>query len=203
MDAESLWSIYQRHHDFKASDSILEIGPGYGRVLKTALKRGVPFKRFVGVELSGARVEKLNTEFGSSKVSFVTGDADHWQGAEKFDVVLCSSTFEHLHPDCRAALRNIRGQLAPGASVFIDFVGSIPRRVLGVDPTPIARFLGHVLGIRLKYFEKDGTYIRFYFENELKAMFEEAGFAVKSIESTEIGEGESGPIKRLVVIARV
>ena len=203
MDGESLWSIYQRHHDFKATDSILEIGPGYGRILKTALKRAVPFKHFVGLELSAARVEKLNDEFGSPSITFVVGDADTWRGEELFDVVLCSSTFEHLHPDCQDALRNIRSQLAPGASVFIDFIGSIPRRVFGVNPTPIAQFLGEVLGIRLKYFERSGTYIRIYFKKELKAIFEKAGFAVQAIESTVIGEGESGPIKRLVVFATV
>jgi SAM-dependent methyltransferase len=203
MDGESLWSIYQREHEFKATDRILEIGPGYGRLLKTALKRGVPFERFVGLELSAARVEKLNDEFGSSKILFVAGDADQWRGSDPFDVVLCSSTFEHLHPDCRKALRNIRSQLVPGASVFIDFIGSIPRRILGIDPTPIARFLNQVLGIRLKYFEKDGTYIRIYFENELRAIFKDAGFVVQKIESTVVGEGETGPIKRLVVIAKV
>lgn len=203
MDGESLWSIYETHHDFKETDSILEIGPGYGRLLKTALKRGVSFERFVGLELSAARVERLNAEFGSPKISFVAGDADRWRGDKAFDVVICSSTFEHLYPDCRIALQNIRGQLAPGAVVFIDFIGSIPRRVLGMDPTPFAKFLGKVLGIRLKYFEKSGTYIRIYFENELRAIFKDAGLAVQAIDSTVIGEGETGPIKRLVVIAKV
>ena len=39
MTGDSLWDLYQRRHDFNARDRILEIGPGYGRLLKTALER--------------------------------------------------------------------------------------------------------------------------------------------------------------------
>jgi 2-polyprenyl-3-methyl-5-hydroxy-6-metoxy-1,4-benzoquinol methylase len=199
MDAESLWTLYQRHRDFSAADRILEIGPGYGRLLKTALARDVPFASFSGLDLSHARVARLNAELGSDRVAFHQGDVDRWRGGP-FDVVICSSTFEHLHPDCTAALRNLRGQVSANATVLIDFVGNIGRRVFGIDPTPIAWLVAGV-GIRLRYSYRDGTYIRIYAERELSKIFRESGFRVRAIEPCLIGKGQYGPIRRLVVVA--
>src|SRR5205809_5948452 len=43
--------------------SILEIGPGYGRLLETWLRLEVPFKKYVGVDLSPTNVRTLAERF--------------------------------------------------------------------------------------------------------------------------------------------
>jgi SAM-dependent methyltransferase len=181
MDATSLWEIYQRVRDFSGTDRILEIGSGYGRVLSTAIERGVPFSSYVGVELSEERVRKLSQLFDRSGVEFVVGDINHWQGNGPFDVVICSATFEHLYPDCRAALRNLRTQISGQADVFIDFIRS-ERSHAG--------------------FEANSAYVRTYSEPELRHLFAECGYTVRAVERCILGEGSVGPVERYVVIAQ-
>lgn len=180
MTGDSLWDLYQRHRRFGSADHLLEIGPGYGRLLKTAVERAIPFASYTGLELSPARVSRLRREFALPNVAFVEGDIDAWSGPRNYDVVICSSTFEHLHPDCSAALRNIHRQLAPGGQVFIDFIAA---------DTPS------------RAFEPGGTYIRAYDRDEIVALFAQCGYAVRAVETCLLGIGALGPIERLVVVA--
>src|SRR5690348_14405723 len=68
MTADSLWALYQKHHEFKAHDKILEIGPGYGRLLRTALEYRIPFQSYTAIELSKSRVDRLCHEFDLANV---------------------------------------------------------------------------------------------------------------------------------------
>jgi SAM-dependent methyltransferase len=182
MDGSSLWKIYARMRAFKSSDRILEIGPGYGRLLKTALERQIPFDLYRGVELSQARVVRLREEFPDQRIQFEAGDVNNWSSPSLFDVVICSSTFEHLYPDCRGALKNLRTQLAPGAHVFIDLPAAMDSR---------------------SGFEPNGTFVRWYPNDELSAIFTECGYQVVDIERCTLGESVLGTmIDRSVVIAR-
>jgi hypothetical protein len=183
MTGDSLWDIYQREHQFRVSDRIVEFGPGYGRLIQTALQRKILFDSFIGVDLSPARVLKLTTEFAhDSRLAFAEGDVNTWRANGPIDVVLCSSTFEHLYPDCRRALLNLRPQLAEGASLFIDFIKS--DRVDSV-------------------FDIDArTYVRSYAREELSSLFSACGYVVKGIEECRLGIGLNGPVDRLVVIAQ-
>src|SRR5205823_4510329 len=108
MTGDSLWLVYQKYRQFTSDDKILEIGPGYGRLLKTALQHKIPFHSYTGIELSMSRVERLNDEYADQNIHFVQGDVETWTGASEFTVVICSSTFEHLYPDCRKALLNLK-----------------------------------------------------------------------------------------------
>jgi SAM-dependent methyltransferase len=181
MTGESLWDIYQRSRTFRSTDRILEIGPGYGRLLKTALERRVSFASYTGVDLSPARVQKLNDQFGSGKIRFFVGDIDTWHGTEKFDVVICSSTFEHLYPDCRKAIENISTQLAADATMFIDFINVEQSRT---------------------FFEPDGTFIRMYSQAEARDIFEQVDqIGDVAIKPCTLGQGEKGSVERFVIIA--
>jgi SAM-dependent methyltransferase len=202
MSGDSLWTLYQRYRQFTANDAILEIGSGYGRLLRTALELKVQFRSYTGLELSEARVDRLRQEFDLDTVGFVAADIDTWTSTSRFDVVICSSTFEHLHPDCRAALHNIRHHLAPGADVFIDFIGSVPRRVFGIDLASLTSKLIQKMKFSARWFEPDGTYIRIYPVRELRDIFAECGYAVRAIEICTLGVGKGGPVIRLVVVAQ-
>jgi SAM-dependent methyltransferase len=180
MTGDPLWNLYEKYRRFTTNDSLLEIGPGYGRLLKTAIERKIPFASYTGLDLSEVRIDRLRKEFTIENIQFVFGDIDTWIGNTPFEVVLSSATFEHLHPDCRAALRNVHGHLADHGQVFIDFIG--------VDST-------------MSYFESSGTYIRVYPREELAAIFRECRYTVHAIEMCTIGQGASGPVDRFVVVA--
>jgi SAM-dependent methyltransferase len=202
MTGDSLWDLYERYHRFTSEDKILEIGPGYGRLLKTALARNIPFHSYTGLELSKARVNRLRCEFDQANVNFIDGDIDIWRSELKFNIVICSSTFEHLYPDCRAALHNIYNHLAPDANIFIDFIGNIPRKIFGIDLPSLTSDLIRRMKTSLRWFEPSGTYIRIYSTHELLRIFGECGYAVRSIDPCTLGNGVRGRVNRLVVIAQ-
>jgi SAM-dependent methyltransferase len=181
LSGDTLWDAYQTAHRFTSDDTILEIGPGYGRLLKTALDRRVPFRSYMGIDLSEARISRLAAKFTEPRCGFAQGDAESWRGSERFSVVICSSTFEHFHPDCRAVLHNIRQQLREGATVLLDFPGK-DHPFSGVDGS--------------------GAYVRCYPKAELRDVFAECGYSVSEITECSIGNDHLGrPVDRFVVIA--
>jgi SAM-dependent methyltransferase len=181
MTGDSLWDHYYRYREFAARDRILEIGPGYGRLLKTAIERKIPFAEYIGLDLSEARVLRLREAFPLDRVRFAIGDINTWRDDRPFDVALCSATFEHLYPDCRKALTNLTRQLRPEGKVMIDFIRT--RR-------PLAGF------------EQDGTYVRSYPIDELRGIFADCGFSIVTIDTVVLGRSVAGkPVERFLVCA--
>jgi len=54
--------------------TIVEIGPGYGRILDSLLKTASPFRRYIGLELSAARVTRLRDRFRDPRIEFREAD---------------------------------------------------------------------------------------------------------------------------------
>jgi hypothetical protein len=181
MDGDSLWEVYREARRFVGAENILEVGPGYGRLLAAALKLKVPFGSYTGVELSPGRAKRLTGKFKQRNVRFQAGDVNDWRGAGLFDVVIVSVTLDFLYPDCRKALANLRSQMAPGAHLLADFIPS-------EQSTSV--------------FEPNGTFIRCYPEAELREIADECGFAVRKIARCTLGQGALGPVERTVVVAQ-
>src|SRR5262249_9624696 len=74
MTGDSFIDAVAKYHAFSPADRLLEIGPGFGRLLSTILERRLPFATYQGLELSPARVEKLTRKFASPAIRFLTGD---------------------------------------------------------------------------------------------------------------------------------
>jgi 2-polyprenyl-3-methyl-5-hydroxy-6-metoxy-1,4-benzoquinol methylase len=181
MTGDTLWDRYCFHRDFTDRDRILEIGPGYGRLLRTAMERGIRWREFVGIDLSPGRVDKLTQQFGADAVRFLVADVNEWRSDALFDAIICSGTFEHLYPDCGAALRNIADYLAPQGMVLIDFIRT-----------------EHSFA----FFEQSSNYLRGYTERELRCLFARSGFSVRDIERCILGTAADGqPVERFLVIA--
>ena len=187
MTGDSFVDVVTRHHAFTGAETIVEIGPGYGRLLRTILERRLPFARYLGLELSAARVERLTQELGSSQIAFANGDVMRDALTVRPDVVLCSSTFEHLFPSMTKALLNLRAAAAPDCTLFVDFIQN-----QGDDALDISR----------AYFERTTAYIRMYARAELERLFTEAGFRVRAIESIVLGRDAAGAdVRRALVVA--
>lgn len=158
------------HVRFEDSSTIVEIGPGYGRILKTLLEQGIPFRRYIGLEISAARVAHLREQFRDQRIEFheadVLGSVD-LNGVA--DLTFSSAVFEHLFPDFGAAMNTISAFTRPGGSAVIDFVR---------DDNNLEK--------SASWFDQE-TYIRVYSLSELKAFFENSGFCLKEAARISFG----------------
>ena len=110
------------HHAFGPDRTVLEVGPGYGRILRTCLERSVPFHRWVGLDLSAENVRHLSREFPDPRIEFVEGDAESARVDTPVDTVISSLTFKHIYPSFELALRNLAGQLSERGLVLFDLI---------------------------------------------------------------------------------
>jgi SAM-dependent methyltransferase len=142
-----------RFDAFGPDARILEIGPGYGRLLQACLDRRVSFAEYLGVDISATNVEHLRGRFSDPRVSFVVSDAESAVLEKRYDVLLSSLVLKHLYPTFERALRNCVAQLGPGALVCFDLIE-------GSD----------------SFFEQDQiTYIRWYTRTEVREILERSG----------------------------
>jgi SAM-dependent methyltransferase len=112
----------ERHGVFGPDNVVVEIGPGYGRILGAALERGVDFRRYIGVDLSEDNVRHLRTSFADPRVEIVHGDAESVSFDEPIDSVYSFLTFKHIYPSFATALANLGRQLAPGGRIVFDLI---------------------------------------------------------------------------------
>jgi SAM-dependent methyltransferase len=162
---------------FGPDKAILEIGPGYGRLPKAMLERGVPMRRYLGVDLSDKNVSMLRATFTDPRMSFVQGDILQSGPPDRgFDVVVSSLVFKHLFPSFEKPLTHVAEALNPGAMVFIDLIE------------------GHT-----RYFEDDDvTYIRHYTRDEIAEIIGRAGLTLVAFD--EVLHDADHP--RLLFVAR-
>jgi SAM-dependent methyltransferase len=178
-----------RNFTFSPETQILEVGPGYGRLLKTLLHRNRPFRHFQGIDPSESRVHNLSRIFGSSRVDFIVGNCGTFRPGSAVDLVISSATFEHLFPSIQQTLSNLHASLRPGGSIFADFITS-----------------DELLNVSMAYFEDDelgGAFIRIYSRDELLKFFSTAGFGqIDIVHPILLGhDGAGKPIRRALVTA--
>ena len=164
------------HGAFGEGRHVVEVGPGYGRILKAALARSLQFAAYTGIDLSERNVAHLLETFQDDRVTFRREDVETVDLASPADAVLSSLTFKHLFPSFETALRNLAAQMAAGGVVVFDLKEGSRR-----------------------YFEDDGvTYIRCYERGEAEELVRACGLELVAFE--EIRHHPS--LARLLVVAR-
>ena len=134
------------HHAFGPDRRVLEVGPGYGRILRTCLERSVPFYRWVGLDLSAENVRHLSREFPDPRIEFVEGDAESARVHTPVDTVISSLTFKHIYPSFELALRNLAGQLSQRGLVLFDLIEGSGRCFERDDITYIRQYSREEVG---------------------------------------------------------
>jgi SAM-dependent methyltransferase len=138
---------------FGAERSLLEIGPGYGRLLRSMTNRGDPFKRYLGVDLSSRNIAYLKETFADERIEFQQGDMETLELSERFDSIFSSLTFKHLFPSFERLLLNASRSMAVGGMAFFDLIEGAG-----------------------EHFENDGvTYLRHYTKDEVLEILERVG----------------------------
>lgn len=139
---------------FGSQKTILEVGPGKGRILKSLMNLGMPYGRYVGVDISAKNVMYLRENFSNPRHDFIVGDIETVELEESFDIVLSSLTFKHLFPSFRKALLNILTHMNPDAIIFFD----LPEGAL-------------------KCFH-NGAYIRWYSKSEVRDILRDSNLMI-------------------------
>ena len=164
---------------FGPDRAVLEIGPGYGRLVEAALEEGLPFRRWLGVDLSEDTVSRFNDRFAADPVTAVVGDVASLELAERFDSMLSSLTFKHLYPTFERALCVITGHLKPGGLTVFDLMEGDRR-----------------------FFERHDqkTYIRQYTRAEATELVGKAGLEMVALDTVD--HDNDPRHRRLLVVAR-
>ena len=155
---------------------MLEIGPGYGRLLKSVLEQGVPFKSYLGVDISLQNIDYLKEAFKGQNISFLHGDVENIILDKSFNIMFSSLKFKHLFPSFEKALKNVSRNLVDGGWVFFDLIEGDKR-----------------------YFEADEvTYIRHYTRQEINEILQRSYLTLVAFDEVMHDEDHV----RLLVIGR-
>lgn len=164
-----------QHGAFGPDKDVLEIGPGYGRLLRAVTAGGVPFRSYTAVDISPRNLDYLRGEFPG--VRFVHGDVETVALEGRYDAVLSSLTFKHLYPTFGAALVHLATFVRAGGRFCFDLLEG------EVEP----------------YFEAGGTnYLRYYTRPEVERIVTAAGLELAAFDEVEHDPDH----RRLLVIAR-
>jgi SAM-dependent methyltransferase len=175
LDGRDFVAKADAHGAFGSDRALLEIGPGYGRILRSCLQAGAPFGRYIGLDLSAENVEHLRQAFDDPRAEFVRGDAASADLDVEVDSVLSSLTFKHLYPSFEPALANVARQLSDRGLVLFDLIEGTRR-----------------------YFEPDGvTYIREYGRREVEEILDRTGLQLLSFDEVVHDRDH----RRLLVVA--
>jgi ubiquinone/menaquinone biosynthesis C-methylase UbiE len=102
--------------------TVVEIGPGPGRLLVPAARRVLPGGKAIGVELQQGMLDKLRRKLAVNdpgNVELIHGDAtQRLLPPESVDVVYLCTVLGEI-PDRRAALQNCFDALRPGGRLSI------------------------------------------------------------------------------------
>jgi SAM-dependent methyltransferase len=168
---------------FGADKRVLEIGPGYGRLLRACLERRTPFSSYTVIDLSENNIAYLSSEFSAPGVTTVVGDAESVQLDERFDLVMSSLTFKHLFPDFALALKNSAAHLEGAGWIFFDLIES----------TLVDR-----VSRSTRYFQNESTYLRRYTRREVGEILE--ALALDLVAFDKVSHDPDN--QRMLVVAR-
>jgi SAM-dependent methyltransferase len=175
INGDNFVSTMNQHGAFGSGKALLEIGPGYGRLLKSIIQSEAPFQTYLGVDLSNQNVAFLTETFSDERIAFQQGDIETRNFDQKFDVVFSSLTFKHLFPSFEKVLQNVARALNPRALVLFDLMeGSA------------------------QHFEPDGvTFLRHYTREEVSEILNRCGLRLAAWDEVE----HTPEQKRLLVVA--
>lgn len=168
LTGDSFVAELERLGAFGDGKAILEIGPGYGRLIEAILRRGCGFSIYQGVDLSPKNIEFLKSRFTDPRIEFIVGDAEKVRFDRRFDTVISSLTFKHLFPTFEPTLRHLHEATRPGTIIVFDLMErSNSGSVSSMDYDPEAR--------------AEGTFVRRYTPDEVRGIVLGSGFELEEL----------------------
>ena len=151
------------HGGFERIPTVLELGPGYGRLPRAILAKSIGFSRYLGIDISETNVKYLRQEFPSNKMQFIRADAETCSLDITFDTFIASLVMKHLFPTFEACLGNLARFANPGGRFFFDLLE----------------------GDR-QFFEDDGvTFIHYYTKEGVQGILRKIGLDLAAFDLVE------------------
>ena len=105
----------------KPESEILDIGVGTGINIERALKAGIKFKSYTGIDLTPEMLEVAKEKFDYlENVSFKTGNIMTMKIDKKYDAIISTLVFEHLENQ-EQIVNKLRSALKPGGALLLMF----------------------------------------------------------------------------------
>jgi len=108
------------YKQFNYNTHILEVGPGLGRLLRSIIKKRIPFTSYVGLDSDKNNVEYLKETFTDPRIQFINGNDEEVIFDKKFDVMISSLKFKHFMPTFEIVLMNLSSYLYDNGLIFFD-----------------------------------------------------------------------------------
>jgi len=189
LNGDAFVELAAKYKAFAENRTILELGPGYGRILASILSKGIKFKSYLGVDISKLTIKYLQSKFGNPAkgIHFIEGDFARVDFGSKYDVVLSSITLKHQYPTFEQALKHVCEYLNKDAILFFDLIENKNNNLKSE-------------GIPAKSVWYDGnTYVAYYTRAEIEEILKRLQLSLIGFDYV-IHHQSKGP--RLVVIAR-
>ncbi len=146
---------------------VLEIGPGYGRLLEAAAQIGFQYQSWTGVDISEKNIAYLREHHSEPRNNWIQGDIERVSLDQTFNLCLSSLTLKHMFPTLEAAVQNIGHHLDKDGYLIFDCIEG-----------------------QRRYFEADGiTWIRWYQREELSEVLQRTGFGNVRFDWVSHGRG--------------
>ena len=161
---------------FGGDKVVLEIGPGYGRLLKSIQQKKLKFKNYIGVDISKDVTDYLIKQFSEKNIEFINADAEKVELKTKVDVVISSLTFKHLYPTFEKVILNLNNYVNSGGLYIFDLMEG-----------------------EGKSFENDGkTYIHKYTQKEVTEILSRCGLELVKFDEVKHDADHT----RMLVVAK-
>jgi 2-polyprenyl-3-methyl-5-hydroxy-6-metoxy-1,4-benzoquinol methylase len=154
--AHEIYDLLLEHYRVAAAQvqgkQVLDIACGVGYGSKTLKEAGAA--SVMGVDCSESALQHARTNYQLPGVEFLCADAEKFQTTQKFDVVVCLETIEHLHAPIDF-LKNVHSYLNSDGYLF-----------LGVP-------LGETRHIDAYHFQK-------FSQKDVMRLLDQAGFTIET-----------------------
>lgn len=136
---------------------LLEIGPGYGRILDSILDSGQGFDTYIGVDISLSNIAFLEDKYrlrGVGNVAFKHDDIYQFEAMDSYSTIFASLVFKHFYPDFSAAAKRCWDSLQLSGQLVFDFPNDI----------------------QSTNWESDHCFVRRYSNDEVASILSDIGF---------------------------
>lgn len=198
--------LAQKYCSFSSEKSIMDLGPGYGRLLASIISKNIPFKNYTGVDISQKNIEMLKDHFKMENINFIQGSFSNVVLPSKYDIVISSLVLKHQYPTFYDSLKNILKFVNNDGILFFDLIENKELNesknlmdLLELGPSQHELHESRSQSELSPWKKGPDTHVARYTKKDLSLLLENLSLNILSFDKV-IHDNESG--ERLVVVAK-
>ncbi len=110
----------KKYITFSFETTILELGPGYGRLLKSFLRKQFSFKKYIGIDISKKNIDFLKNNFKQENIEFIHSSFVNLNIDSDVDIIFSSLVLKHQYPTFFESLKHIIKFMKKEGILFFD-----------------------------------------------------------------------------------